>query len=112
MFCKGLRLHLQHDYCALCFRVRPGKFNKVDRNDGRIDSVQAAHALKGRNGLRLLDLSRPGDPCPIGQGCRMICLVNFMRSIKFSKITMRECRSAAALSWTRAARTGRASSAV
>lgn len=82
MFCKGLRLHLQHDYCALCFRVRPGKFNKVDRNDGRIDSVQAAHALKGRNGLRLLDLSRPGDPCPIGQGCKMICLVNFLRSIK------------------------------
>jgi hypothetical protein len=77
MICKGLRLHLQHDYCALCFRARPGKFNKVDKNDSRIDAVQAKHALKGRNGLRLLDLARPGDPCPIDQGCRMICLVNF-----------------------------------
>ena len=80
--CKGLRLHLQHDYCALCFRVRPGSFTKVDRTDPRIDAVQAAHALKGRNGLRLLDLSRPGYPCVIDSGCRMLCLVIFVRVIK------------------------------
>lgn len=85
--CKGLQLHLQHDYCALCFRARTGRFTKVNRNDSRIDAVQAAHALKGRNGLRLLDLSRPGDPCPIDSGCRMLCLVipvrldNFLESM-------------------------------
>ena len=76
--CKGLSLHLQHDYCAICFRATPGCFSSIDRNDNRLDSVQASHALKGRNGLRLLDLSRSCDPRAMDHHeCRMLCLVFF-----------------------------------
>lgn len=98
LICKGLQLHLQHDYCALCFRVRRGCFTKVKLTDSRIDAVQAAHALEGRNGLRLLDLSRPGDPCPINTGCQMICMVILSDDSKMFEFLPAIDRSAAELS--------------
>lgn len=40
-----------------------------------MDSVQAAHALKNRNGLRILDLSRACDPLAFEHECSAVCLV-------------------------------------
>lgn len=75
-FRKGLRLHLQHEFCATCFKAQPGCFSPVNIDDPRIDSVQALHALKHRNGLRLLDLTRPCDSRWFEHDCRMLCLVS------------------------------------
>jgi hypothetical protein len=74
-FRKNLALHLQHDFCACCFRVNPGCFSCIESNDSRVDPVQAWHATNGRNGLRLLDLSRASDPRLSDHECRMLCLV-------------------------------------
>jgi len=49
--------------------------------------VQALHALKNRNGLRLFDLSRPCDLRWLEHDCKMLCLVSpiFLDRFYFSE---------------------------
>lgn len=70
-----LDFYILQEYCPLCFRGSIGVSRglRVSRDSKRIDRVQALHARE--NGLRVLDITSPGDFCPFRRGCRLACLV-------------------------------------
>ena len=72
---NGLQLHLLHDFCPCCFKPKIGSFSVIDKSDPRVDNVQYYHAVENRNGLRILDLARPGEACECSAACNMTCMV-------------------------------------
>ena len=67
---------LMHGYCPLCYKGEIGVSGAtlVPEGDERVDAEQAELSKRG-NGLPVLDLASPGDPCKHPTMCRVRCLV-------------------------------------
>jgi hypothetical protein len=65
-----------HGYCPLCYKGEIGVSGAtlVPEGDARVDAEQAELSRRG-NGLAILDLDSPGEPCRHSRMCRVRCLV-------------------------------------
>ena len=73
---RARHVRLMHGYCPLCYKGEIGVSGAtlVPDGDERVDAEQAELSKRG-NGLPVLDLVSPGEPCRHATMCKVRCLV-------------------------------------